>query len=253
MNLTHLGSDYIAAFDPKEYLRECYDGPDAEHVLNIEFLVEAVQKLPANFLALELGGGPTLHSVAAIAPHAREIHFCDYVPANLDEIRRWLNHQPDSFDWRPFIKVALAKAGLPATNDAVEQRATQMRRKVTRLLPCDVLQPAPLGASAGLYDLVLAPHCTDVAATTLPQWQQVMRNISTLVKQGGWLFIAVTTGTTSNTVGSRVFACVDLTDEDICQGYVAAGYNPGTYRVAKISADSKYEFTGVCYAIAQKT
>ncbi|MCB0211630.1 MAG: hypothetical protein KDJ52_19995, partial [Anaerolineae bacterium] len=63
---------------------------------------------------------------------------------------------------------------------------------------------------------------------------------------------AVTTGTTQNTVGTHVFDCVDLADDDIYQGYVKAGYNPTTFHLAKIPADHKYEFTGVCYAIAKK-
>ncbi|HRV91371.1 MAG TPA: guanitoxin biosynthesis pre-guanitoxin forming N-methyltransferase GntF, partial [Anaerolineae bacterium] len=246
------GSDYIAAFDPKAYLAECYDGPDEEHIFNIQFLVEAVQSLPPDLMVLEVGGGPTLHSAAAVASHAREIHFCDYVPANLAEVRRWLDGQPDAFDWRPFIQVALLKANLPATPAAVEQRAAEMRRKLTRLLPCDVLQHAPLGDCAGQYDLVLAPHCTDVAAATPAQWQQVMHHITTLVKPGGRLFIAVTTGATRNTVGSKVFPCVDLSVEAIYQGYLAAGYDPHTFQLASIPAAAKYEFTGVAYAIAQK-
>ena len=247
-----LNHDYVAAFNPKEYLQECYDGPDEEHIFNIEFLAEAVQPLPADLMVLEVGAGPTLLSAAVVAPHAREIHICDYVPANLDEIRRWLNRQSDAFDWRPFISVALTKEGGLNSDDAVEQRADEMRCKITQLRHCDVLQRAPLGECAEQYDLVLAPHCTDVAAATRSQWGQIMHNVSTLVKPGGRLFVAVTTGSIINTVGSKVFACVDLTDQDIYEGFCAAGFNPQSYRLAKIPADNKYEFTGVCYAIAQK-
>ena len=247
-----LNQDYVVEFNPKEYLRDNYDGPDEEHTFNIKFLVEAIQSLPANLMVLELGAGPTLHSAAVVAPRAREIHICDYVPANLDEIRCWLNSRPDAFDWSPFIKAALVQAGDVATAAAVEERAHEMRRKITQLRHCDVLQSRPLGEFAQLYDLVLAPHCTDVAAATLSQWVQVMQNVSTLVKAGGWLFIAVTTGSSLNTVGSKVFPCVDLSDQDIYQGYIAAGFDPDSYRLAKIVADSKYEFTGVCYALAQK-
>lgn len=252
MIISPSNSDYIAAFDPKAYLAECYDGPDEEHIFNIQFLVEVVQSLPTDLMVLEVGGGPTLHSAAVVAPHAYEIHFCDYVPANLAEVRRWLHGQPDAFDWRPFIQVALLKANLPTTPAAVEQRAAEMRRKLTQLLPCDVLRGAPLGDCAGQYDLVLAPHCTDVAAATPAQWQQVMHNITSLVKPGGWLFIAVTTGATHNTVGAQVFPCVDLSAEAIYQGYLTAGYDPNTFQLASIPAAAKYEFTGIAYAIAQK-
>lgn len=252
MALTLTNNDYIASFDPKEYLQECFDGLDDEHIFNIEFLVDAIQQLPPDLMVLEVGSGPTLLSAAAIAPHTKEMHLSDYVPANLNEIQLWLDQRAEAFDWTPFIKVALAKEGLPTTTDAVEQRSLEMQRKITKLLLCDVRQPAPLGHGAGQYDLVLAPHCTDVAVATVSQWMEVMGNVSGLVKPGGWLFIAVTTGATHNTVGPRVFACVDLTDEDIYAGYRNIGYDSKTYRLAKIQADSKYEYTGICYAIAQK-
>jgi hypothetical protein len=91
-----------------------------------------------------------------------------------------------------------------------------------------------------------------VAADTVSEWMQIMRNISTLVAPGGWLFISVSTGTTLNTVGSRVFNCVDLTNEEIHRGYIAAGFDPDSFHLDSATAPAKYEYTGVTHAIARK-
>lgn len=102
----------------------------------------------------------------------------------------------------------------------------------------------------------MAHYCTDVAAATVAEWQQVMRHLSTLVRPGGWLLIGVTTGATQNTftyTGSpQIFPCVDLSDEDIYQGYLAAGYDPASLQWAKMSLPAGREYSGQTNVIGQK-
>lgn len=250
--LNTVSDTYINAFNPQEYLGECYTEPDAEYRFAVQFMVEALRKLPAELLVLELGGGPTLHSVAMLTPQAREVHFSDYVPANLAEVRRWLTQEAGAFDWRPYIKIILQEEGQSSTTHAIAAREAAMRQKVTCLTPGDILAPTPLGEKwPHLYDLVIAPHCTDVAANSVAEWMQIVANISHLVAPGGWLLIGVSTGTTLNTVGSQVFNCVDLNSGDIQQGYIAAGFDPNTIHLASAAAPAKYEYTGVIHAIAR--
>ena len=64
--------------------------------------------------------------------------------------------------------------------------------------------------------------------------------------------IGVTTGASTNTVGQKNFPCVDLTDEDIYQGYMAAGYDPDTFRLDKRVLPDGREYSGLTGAIARK-
>ena len=252
MDTPNVEDEYIAAFDPREYLDECFAEPDAEYRFSVQFMVNALRNLPSELLVLELGGGPTLYSAAMLAPLAREIHFSDYVPASLDEVRNWLNGEAHAFDWRPYIEIILEQEGLLATPQAIADREAEVRRKVTQVTWCNILAKTPLGQWPYKYDLVVAPHCTDVAANSVSEWRQVVRNIGTLVAPGGWLFISVSTGTTINTVGSQVFECVDLTGKDIYQGYIGAGFDQDTLFLDSTAAPAKYEYTGVIHAIARK-
>ena len=170
----------------------------------------------------------------------------------MDEVRRWLTNESNAFDWRPYIEIILKEEGLAATAQAIAKREAEIRQKVTRIIRCNALAELPLGAWPHQYDLVVAPHCTDVAADTVSEWMQIVRNVSSLVAPGGWLFVSVSTGTTLNTVGSKIFNCVDLTDREIFQGYIAAGFDPDTFYLDSAAAPVKYEYTGVTHAIARK-
>lgn len=244
---------YALEFDPREYLEEYYlVEPEIEDRFVMEFMVKALRKMPSELLTLEFGGGPTLFAVATLAPRSREIHFCDYVAASLDEVRHWLAGGPDTFDWSSYIRLSLELEGQPTTPAAVADRRAEMRRKVTCLSRCDARTSTPLGRCGRPYDLVVAQAVTDTAARNLTEWRQVMRNISTLVAPGGWFLISVLTGTRSYVVGEKQFPYVDLSEEDIYRGYVAAGFDPKSFYLERIDAPTGRGYAGVASATAQK-
>jgi len=244
----------IDAFNPRVYLEEYYPGtPDPEDEFVVEFMVKALQQMPSDLLILDFGGGPTLFAEVVLAKQAREIHFCDYIPASLDEIRLWLNDDVNAFDWTPYIKMGLEKEGVTPTPERIAQRANRMRQTITRLTTCDGLAENPLGACQDCsYDLVVAQSSTDVAATSVAQWQQIIQNITTLVAPGGWLLISVITGTQNYSVGNDNFHCVDLTEDDIYQGYLLAGYDPNSFVLDKLTFSTQHAYSGVANAVARK-
>lgn len=253
MTIPKTEDQYTLEFDPREYLYEYYGvAPDIEDEFVVEFMVKALRNMPPDLLTLEFGGGPTLFAVATLAPHSREIHFCDFVPTSLNEVRCWLEDEPDAFDWSSYIKLTLEIEGIPTTPAAVADRTAEMRRKVTRLVTCNALDSAPLGQCDTQYDLIVAQTVTDTAARNVPEWMQIMRNISTAVAPGGWLLISVLTGTSGYIVGEKHFTYVDLSDEDIYRGYLAAGYDPDTFRLEKVEAPTGRGYAGVASATARK-
>lgn len=243
---------FESTFNPRTYLQEYFGELDDEDRFAQKFMAAALRKMPSDLLAHEFGGGPTLYSVAALAGRAREIHFSDCVQANLGQVRRWVNNEPEAFDWRPHIRLALEAEGAPATPEGVARREADMRRLLTRLMICDAQASAPLGETDVQYDLVAAHHCTDVAATNFAEWVQVLRNVSTLIVPGGWLLVSVTTGARLYTVDEAKFHCVDLTPKDVRQGLIAAGYDPGSLNIENQAAPGGREYSGIIMAVARK-
>lgn len=245
--------DFEGAFMPREYLEEYFGmGLNDEDYFQAKFLASAVAQLPAGFTVHEFGGGPALYSVAALAARAGDIHFSDVVHAAVEEVQHWIDGGEDTFDWKPYIRITLEAEGKEATAAAVLEREAQMRRLMTRLMVCDAQLAQPLEDASLVYDLVAANHCTDVAATTVPEWFQVMRNVSTLVKPGGWMIVMVTTGSRVYTVGEHRFRCADLTPENMHDGFVQAGFNPETLRIETHQVEIPREYNRIIAAIGQK-
>lgn len=252
MDYSQQWADFTTDFDPKLYLKTYYACPDEEDRFIIRFMVAMLKEMPDDLVTLEFGGGPTLYAVAALAPRSREIHFCDYVGKNLDEVQAWLDHRPGAYDWQPYIEMVLEEESVPVTPEAVTQRVADMRRKVTGLYRCDALAQAPLGPEARQYDLVVAQAVTESVATNFAEWVQVMDNISSLVKPGGGLLISVITGTEYYHVDRKRYANLHLTAEDIFKGYEAIGYDPDTFYLESMVAPAERDYAGLTTAMARK-
>ena len=239
-------------FDPKEYLKEMFPAPDDEDYFSISFIAEAIKSLPNHLFIHEFGGGPTLYSVVALAAKAREIHFSDVVDASLREVDAWLKGQPDAHDWNPYIAIALEAEGLAITQAAIAERAALTRKVVTQLMHCDAQRIPPIELDNTQYDLVTAHHCTDVAATNVIEWRQVLKNVTTIVRPGGWLILSATTGARTYQVGNVIFECVNLTKDKVLNGLVSAGFNKESILLETYNVEHTREYSGVMIALARK-
>ncbi|MDM8527897.1 guanitoxin biosynthesis pre-guanitoxin forming N-methyltransferase GntF [Anaerolineales bacterium HSG24] len=251
--MTNTQANYTDNFDPAIYLNDYFlVAPEVEDIFVAQFIIEAIKKMPSNLLTLDFGSGPVLSAEAVLAPQSREIHMCDYVPVSLDLLRAWVDDTPKAFNWAPYIKMALKEAGEPTTLESVAQRTTEMRRKITRLMHCNALSETPLGDNAIQYDLVVAESVTENVATSLTEWIQVMRNISSLVLPEGWLLICVLNDGKGYFVKEKFFSCIDLSNEDIRQGYLDVGYDPDTFYIETIASPGERGYSKLTCAVARK-
>jgi hypothetical protein len=172
MSIESYKEDYMRAFVPDEYLADYYaEGPDTDVDFIVSFIARLGKELRLSKLSvLELGGGPALYSTAAYVPFAKEIHFSDYLPANLSTVSSWVQNALGAFDWSAFVALVLEREGIPATKDAIAERTSDMRRLVTRVIECDVLSSDPVPGGFNSYDLVSALYCTDIASSTVKEW-----------------------------------------------------------------------------------
>ena len=180
-------------FEPRKYLDDYFVDLNEEYEQLYRFWCLAVKAMSPGLRALELGVGPTLYSTIPLAERFQEIHLADYVEESLVEIRKWLGQEPDSFDWRPHIKLVLEKEGIIATAEEVAKREAKVRQAVTKLTTCDIRSQTPLGKDNEAYDLVSAHYCTEAATTNIQEWNEVIKNICCLIKPGGSLLLSVAT------------------------------------------------------------
>lgn len=215
---------YQSAFDPREYLRAYYSGSvsDDERAI-FDAAVRWVAGGRTFDRCLEVGCGPTVHHVVPFVPAVGEFHLSDYLPANLGEVRKWLDGATDAHDWSPHIREALESEGSEATPEAVAARAAELRRKVTALKACDICRPDPLGDGA-TYDLVTSFYTAECAVTTKGVWREVMRNLLSLVRPGGAVFMASMLNCERYDVLGRWFETASVSADDVVTALAEHGF-----------------------------
>jgi hypothetical protein len=202
---------------PKDYLRTYYSELESDEVETIKFFVDAMKKVDSTGPVLFFGTGPTLHHVFLTAPKAAEIHLVDYLPENLQEIKKWVDKEEDAHDWSPFVKYTLQCEGNSSpTDEDINEREEMVRRKITKFMTADAGQTDPLSTEQReSYGLVLSPYCADSATGDKKVWKEYMRNITSLVKPGGTFITAALRDCSSYEVGEKEFPCANVNEKDM--------------------------------------
>ena len=256
MNIDSIKREYEEYFVPENYLSNYYaDGPNIEMEFILSFIVRKRFELNLkDLLVMEFGGGPSLYGVAAMTPFAKEIHFADYLPNNLNAVKNWIENAPGTFDWSPFIKMTLQKENVSYAADDILHRANSMKKKITHLLKCNALEKEPVNNSALKYDLISALYCTDIITKKLDGWFEIIQNISSMIKSGGWLMLGLTQGgEIENRFHNDIeFPSVELSDEDIKKGYALANFDLSTFQLEKQKGIDIAQYENVLMCIARK-
>ncbi len=244
-----------ASFDtdwvPAEYLADYYRDVEPDERETIAFFVAAVRAAEPGRPVLFFGVGPTLHHVFLAAPTASEIHLGDYLPANLAEIRRWLDRDPGAHDWRPFVRYTLVCEGVEApTEQQVAAREELTRSRVTRLLVVDGRTPDP---SAGQYATVVSAYCADSATDGHATWAPFMQNILARVQPGGLFLTAALRRCEGYLVGGKEFPSARVDEGDV-RGILESAFGPlaGTVQVRELTAQPDHGYSGIILACARR-
>jgi hypothetical protein len=224
-------------FDPQDYLREYYCDLGPENRALTRFFAEAYRDVAPDAVLLDFGGGPTIYPLIAAAPRVREIHFSDYLEANLREVRAWIAGESSAFDWQPFVRLSLELEAGNACSDAdVERREAELRRSITRVMRCDASR-RPAIEVPGIYEIVVTNFCAESAARNHRQWREFVHNIAALLQPGGRLLLSALKGASAYSVGARTFSAVSIDESDLVDVLVESGFPRKGIALETVAAD----------------
>jgi hypothetical protein len=220
-------------WNARQYLDDYYGHrtvPEDEAAM-FRFIARGLHEIGRHFESgIDLGCGPVLHHAAQAVPWVDRLDMADVDESNLEEIRRWIRNDPDAFDWSVFIG---AERGVLDAEDGqggtLAEREAVMRSRI-QLLPCDLREAMPLGKPAQ-YSLVTSYYCAEWVIPTIEGWRETMRNVTSVVASGGWLFLAGVHATEYAVVGGRPARCARVTHDDIRGVLGELGFVPSTIRV----------------------
>lgn len=208
--------EYVDNFNPALYLREYYSMEeigDADTAIATEAGRWLSQTAKTFGTGIDVGCGPVLEYPFVFAPHVQQYDLADYLPANLQNIKLWLTHQPGAHDWSPLFRGILRTQELdPEVH--LESRANKLRTAIHKLRHIDLFQASPLGEPVQ-YDLVTSFFCTECVGCNTTDWRLLKSRLIDLVAPGGSFFFGVMLGCTKYQILGKWFPAYPVQPEEL--------------------------------------
>jgi hypothetical protein len=229
----------------EKYLQTFYldRAPTNDERIVFRFVAEHLRALSDHLVLLEVGCGPTVHHALQFAPYVSELHLADYLQENLDEVRKWRDNLPGAGMWSQYAELALALAQQASGAEDIRRLEHLTKRKLRRLLTCDLRRHWILGAPAQ-YPVVTAFYCTEEVGITMTRWEEVMANLARVVAPGGQLFLACLRDTDSYLVDGTPYPCARISEGDVRRVLPQLGFDMAQSVVESAAVDDQ-EHEGV--------
>ncbi|XP_075047709.1 nicotinamide N-methyltransferase-like [Mixophyes fleayi] len=204
-------SEYEKQFDPRIYLETYFhlgSGSLADNFL--KFVLENLHKtfksgaVTGNTL-MDIGTAPSIYQLLSASEYFNEITITWYTQRELQELQKWLNNEPDAFDWSSIVKHVCEIEGC-GTN--LKEKEEKLKGKIKQVFKCDVSKSNPLTPlEAPKVDCLTATVCLEAACKSYDSYATALKNLSNLLKPKGHLLMAGDLGANYYEVGAnKVFS-----------------------------------------------
>lgn len=229
--------------------------PDEQRVLAYQLGLLASQPMKVG-RALEYGCGPTLHRAIAASRYVFRIDMADRVAGNLAQIGAWLKAGAENTDWNRFTRYVLScESGLTVGPHRVERREDHTRKVIRNLCVSDARWPNPLGEECrGFYDLIVSGFCIDAISQDKRVWGECMRNMLSMLSEGGLLVLHALHRCSAYRVGGRLYPNADLSEDDVFASLLANDFVRSTIdvEIAPCPENARYGYSCVLMASGRK-
>ncbi|XP_044138227.1 nicotinamide N-methyltransferase-like [Bufo gargarizans] len=250
---------YIDNFNARDYLQTSY--APGKGILFGEWIEFATRNLHETFTTggvrgetlLDFGTGASIYQLLSACEVFDKIIVSDLLEQNRAEFQKWLNKDPDAFDWTPIIKRVCELEG---NRKDSEKKAEKLRSKVKQVLKCDALKRNP-------YEPVIVPPadcllvclCLETPCKDMKSYCNVLKNFKDLLKPEGQILTLGTLNGTYYHAGKKRFSLLSSKKEELEMAFKEAGYiiKKAVYtpRVDKSKIDVSY-FEGHYFIHAHK-
>ncbi len=192
---------------------------------------------------LDFGAGPTIHRLTPFVPFVKEIYISEYLEESLAQIQKWINADKDARNWDLYIQKVLELEKGNTSKTEIENRKTELRTKIKKLLIGDIFKTNPLDERI-TFSLVSSFYCADAVTDSKETWEKIMGNLSNLVSPGGWLILSASRNTNHSILNGIKMHNVKIDENDVQKLLVELGYQPSSIDIKVIPA-KMWESVGI--------
>ncbi|XP_064476151.1 nicotinamide N-methyltransferase-like [Ornithodoros turicata] len=253
MNCEEVKEQYRRDFDPVLY-QAAVKSKDFLHLFYQQQLHHIFDgDLIAGETLIDVGCGPTAHSLFPVTKRFSGIVQCELLEKNRAAVLRWLNKDPEMLDWSFFAESEARLEGYEDVRAGAEEIQERTRKAIKHVVPCDVYDPTVLPEEHRIeYDVVLTVLCLEAAAPDLAAYNQASFNIYQLVKTGGFLVQCGVLGATSYRVGKTAFRAMCLAEDMVKSAIETTGFKIKRWTVDEPRIVEGYVYNGAYVLVAEK-
>uniref|UniRef100_A0AC34GNA6 NNMT/PNMT/TEMT family protein n=1 Tax=Panagrolaimus sp. ES5 TaxID=591445 RepID=A0AC34GNA6_9BILA len=221
----YAAKDHDIQFDPKQYLEGFYKTAKEDTAMQVVlfFLPGVLYRLPEKIEnLLDLGAGPTVYIPIAVRKRAENIFTSDYAEANRQTLKSWIESKSE-FDW---TNVCTWLSNIEATSESPKMMQELARSKMRGIFSVNVHKdtviqevyyqhPEYKKEIPKQFDVVTTVFCLEYASETLEEYQNAVKNATSLIKNGGYLIQGGVLNADEYSFGGRRFRCHHLTKEQL--------------------------------------
>src|SRR5262249_48084004 len=104
------------------------------------------------------------------------------------------------------------------------------------------------------YDLLISGFCLDAVSSDKGVWRRCMRNVLSMLQEGGLLILHSLYRCKAYKVGQRLFPGADVSEDDLVDSLLANGFARASIDVQVISCpdNAPYGYAGILVASGRK-
>ncbi|XP_046352326.2 nicotinamide N-methyltransferase-like [Haliotis rufescens] len=191
---------------------------------------------------LDIGTGPTIHSVISASNCCDTIYLSDLAPQNRETLRKWLEGTLQH-SFRSFFQYVVDREG---KGTSWTHREDELRTKIGGILPIDLLEEDPMApCSFPRFDIVTTSLCLDSVALDHVGYGYASRKITNLLKIGGFLIVFGLYGASTYTVGEHVFRSCLVTTGEVKDVWTHCGFEIVDWREEKNMENTEKTGSGI--------
>ncbi|XP_056400772.1 nicotinamide N-methyltransferase-like isoform X3 [Hyla sarda] len=221
-------SEYEEKFDPRLYLETYFHLGSGS--LADDFLRFVLENFNNTFKSgavkgcklIDIGTAPSIYQLLSACETFDDITVTWHTKRELQELQKWLNNEPDAFDWSSIIKHVCEIEG---NRMGQKEKEEKLREKIKQVLMCDVSKNNPLAPhEVPGADCLTTTVCLEAACRSYDSYATALKNLSHLLKPKGTLLMAGDLGANYYEVGSNKVFSLPVNEKFLKKAISESGY-----------------------------
>ncbi|XP_073416819.1 nicotinamide N-methyltransferase-like [Dendrobates tinctorius] len=204
-------SEYEKQFDPRLYLETYFHlgsgslGDDFLKFVLGNFNKTLKSGAVRGSTLIDIGTAPSIYQLLSTCEYFDDITVTWHTNRERLELQKWLNNDPDAFDWSSVVNHVCEIEGNRMDQKTKEEK---LKGRIKKVMMCDVSKSNPLAPhEEPKADCLVTTVCLEAACRSYGSYGTALKNLSNLLKPKGHLLMAGDIGANYYEVGSnKVFS-----------------------------------------------